>query len=58
MSLLNDAWDNWGYDEGRSMRFTSGLNGPCSDEKVFLKKSLDDTHEKTMNLINSPTTTL
>jgi hypothetical protein len=45
MPLLTDAWDNWGYDEGRSMRFPSGLNEPCSDERVYLKKSLDHTHE-------------
>jgi hypothetical protein len=33
------------YYEDRSMRFPSGLNGPCSDERVYLKKSLDHTHE-------------
>jgi hypothetical protein len=38
-SLLTDAWDNWGYGEGRSMRFPSGLNGPCSNERVYCKKS-------------------
>jgi hypothetical protein len=27
------------------MRFPSGLNGPCSDEKVYLNKSLDHTHK-------------
>jgi hypothetical protein len=35
-SLLTDAWNNWGYDEGRSMRFPSVLNGPCSDETVYV----------------------
>jgi hypothetical protein len=54
MSLLTDVWDNWGYDEGRSMRFSSGLNGPYSDGKVYWKKSLDPTHtSKTINIINS-----
>jgi hypothetical protein len=36
-----DAWDKGGYDEGMSTRFPSGPNGPWSDEKVCLKKSLD-----------------
>jgi hypothetical protein len=57
MSLLTDLWDNWGYDEGRSMRFPSGLNGPYSDGEVYWKKSLDPTHtSKTINIIYSLTT--
>jgi hypothetical protein len=44
-SNVTDALDNGGYDEGRSMRFPSGLKGPCSDERVYWKKSLDHTHE-------------
>jgi hypothetical protein len=44
-SLLTDSWDNRSYDEGRSMRFPSELNRPCSDERVYWKKSLDHTHE-------------
>jgi hypothetical protein len=40
---VTDAWDNGYYDEGRSTRFPSGLNGPYSDERVYLKKSLDHT---------------
>jgi hypothetical protein len=35
-SLLTDAWNNWGYDDGRSTRFPSALNGPCSDETVYV----------------------
>jgi hypothetical protein len=33
---LTDAWNNWDYDEGRSMRFPSVLNEPCSDETVYV----------------------
>jgi hypothetical protein len=42
---VTDAWDNGDYDEGRSMRFPSGLDGPCYVESVHWKKSLDHTHE-------------
>jgi hypothetical protein len=30
---VTNAWGNWVHDKGRSMRFPSGLNGPCSDER-------------------------
>jgi hypothetical protein len=40
------------------MRFPSGLNGPCSDERVYLKKSQITHTSRTIYLICSPTTTL
>jgi hypothetical protein len=57
MPLLTDACDNWGYDEGRSMRFPSGLNGPCSNGGGFIGRSRWTTHtSKTINLFTNNTT--
>jgi hypothetical protein len=48
-SLLTDAWDNWGYDDGRSMRFPLGLSGPCSDGGRVIGRSHWTTHTSKTN---------